>query len=180
MSRPDRAERLPIERKAIINQSCRYHFLAFYSIFFVNPDIISPINSVPNSPKDVQPKSPSIATICLDEPTIVTDIATNRNNYIVKSIEVKAQSINSTSATSINEEDTCISLFATDECVPVLNSDDVTGEATYEPPLKNILQLKTMTECQKSRIILNVGGSRVETCVPTFQSDPSSNYPTWS
>lgn len=121
-------------------------FPGFLFYFFVNPDIISPINSVPNSPKDVQPKSPSIATICLDEPTIVTDIATNRNNYIVKSIEVKAQSINSTSATSINEEDTCISLFATDECVPVLNSDDVTGEATYEPPPKNILQLKTMTE----------------------------------
>jgi len=56
LSRPDRAERLPIERKAIINQSCRYYFLAFQSIFFY-PDIISPINYVPNSPKDVQPKS---------------------------------------------------------------------------------------------------------------------------
>jgi len=48
----------------------------------------------------------------LDEPTIVTDIATNRNDYIVKSTEVKAQS--STSAKSVNEEDTCISLFDTE------------------------------------------------------------------
>jgi hypothetical protein len=42
-----------------------------------------PINSVLNSPKDVQLKSSIIGTICLDEPTIVTDIATNRNDYIV-------------------------------------------------------------------------------------------------
>jgi hypothetical protein len=75
---------------------------------------------VPNSPEVVQIKSPSIATICLDEPfqpTIVTDIVNNCDDFnnIVKSTEVKAQS--STSAKRINEDDTCISLFATDEYV---------------------------------------------------------------
>jgi hypothetical protein len=37
-----------------------------------------------------------------------------------------------------------------------LNADE-TREMTYEPTTKHILQLKTMAECQKSRIILNVG-----------------------
>ena len=82
--------------------------------------------------------------------------------------------IYSTSAKSVNEEDNCISSFATDENVPVLNSDEITGEANYEPTPKHIWQLKTMAEYQKSRIILNVNGSRFETCVPTLQSDPSS------
>jgi hypothetical protein len=141
------------------------------------PNIISPINSVPNSPEVVQIKSPSIATICLDEPfqpTIVTDIVNNCDDFnnIVKSTEVKAQS--STSAKRINEDDTCISLFATDEYVPALKTDETREEVIYEPTPKHILQLKTMAECQKSRIILNVGGSRFETCVPTLQSDPSS------
>ena len=108
----------------------------------------------------------------MDEPTIVT----NCNGYTVKSTKVKAQS--STIVKSVNEEETFISLFSTDEYV--INSDEITGETNYEPTPKHILQLKTMAECQKSRIILNVGGSRVETCVPTLQSDPSSNYPTWS
>ena len=129
------------------------------------PNIISPINYVPNSPEAEQLKSPSIATICLDEPfqpTIVTDIVNNRDNFnnIVKSTEVKAQS--STSAKSINEENTCISLFATDEYVPALNSDEIREEVTYEPTPKHTLQLKIMAECHKSRIILNVGGSRFE------------------
>ena len=84
------------------------------------------------------------------------------------------KSIYSTSAKSVNEEDNCISLFATDENVLVLNSDEITGKANYEPPPKHIWQLKTMAEYQKSRIILNVSGSRFETCVPTLQSDPSS------
>jgi hypothetical protein len=131
------------------------------------PNIISPINSVPNSPEVVQIKSPRIATICLDEPfqaTIVTDIVNNRDDFnnIVKSTEVKAQS--STSAKSINEEDTCISLFATDEYVPALKPDETREEVIYEPTPKHILQLKTMTECQKSRI-----------SVSTLQSDPSIN-----
>jgi hypothetical protein len=45
------------------------------------------------------------------QPTIVTDIVNNCDDFnnIVKSTEVKAQS--STSAKSINEDDTCISLF---------------------------------------------------------------------
>ena len=132
---------------------------------------------MPNSPEVVQIKSPSIATICLDEPfqpTIVTDIVNNCDDFnnIVKSTEVKAQS--STSAKSINEDDTCISLFATDEYVPALKADETREEVIYEPTPKHILQLKTMAECQKSRIILNVGGSRFETCVPTLQSDPLS------
>lgn len=84
------------------------------------------------------------------------------------------KSIYSTSAKSVNEEDNCISSFATDENVPVLNSDEITGEANYEPTPKHIWQLKTMAEYHKSRIILNVSGSRFETCVPTLQSDPSS------
>jgi hypothetical protein len=141
------------------------------------PNIISPINYVPNSPEAVQLKSPSIATICLDEPfqpTIVTDIVNNRDDFnnIVKRTEVKAES--STSAKSINEEETCISLFATGEYVPALKADETREEMTYEPTPKHILQLKTMADCQKSRIILIVGGSRFETCVPTLQSDPSS------
>jgi hypothetical protein len=113
----------------------------------------------------------------LDEPfqptcTIVTDIVNNHEDFnnIVKSTEVKAQS--STSAKSINEAETCISLFATDEYVPALNSDENREEVTYEPTPKHTLPLKTMAECQKSRIILNVGCSRFETCVPTLQSDP--------
>jgi hypothetical protein len=115
---------------------------------------------VPNSPEVVQIKSPSIATICLDEPfqpTIVTDIVNNCDDFnnIVKSTEVKAQS--STSAKRINEDDTCISLFATDEYVPALKADETREEVIYEPTPKHILQLKTMAECQKSRIILNVG-----------------------
>jgi hypothetical protein len=90
------------------------------------PNIISPIHYLPNSPEAVRLKSPSIATICLDEPfqpTIVTDIVYNRDDFnnIVKSTEVKAQP--STSANSLNEEDTCISLFATDEYVPALTYD---------------------------------------------------------
>ena len=73
------------------------------------PNIISPIHSVPNSPEVIQSKSPSIATICLVEPyqpTLVTDILNNPDDFnnIVKSTEVKAQS--STSAKSINEDDT--------------------------------------------------------------------------
>jgi hypothetical protein len=50
------------------------------------PNIISPINSVTNSPEVVQIKSPSIATICLDEPfqpTIVTDIV-NKFVFLVQ------------------------------------------------------------------------------------------------
>jgi len=47
----------------------------------------------------------------MDEPAIVTDITTYRNDYIVKSTEVKAQSINSTSATSVNEEDRYLYFF---------------------------------------------------------------------
>jgi hypothetical protein len=47
----------------------------------------------------------------MDEPAIVTDITTNRNDYIVKSTEVKAESINSTSATSVNEEDRYLYFF---------------------------------------------------------------------
>ena len=56
------------------------------------------------------------ATICLDElhaPVIETGIATSDNDHIVKYPEVKAQFINSTSAMSVNGEDTCISIFAT-------------------------------------------------------------------
>jgi len=41
---------------------------------------------------------------------------------------------------SVNEEDNCISLFATDENVLVLNSDEITGEANYEPTPKHIWQ----------------------------------------
>jgi hypothetical protein len=128
------------------------------------PNIISPINYVPNSPEAVQLKSLSIATICLDEPfqpTIVTDIVNNRDDFnnIVKSTEVKAES--STSAKSINEEETCISLFATGEYVPALKADETREEMTYEPTPKHILQLKTMADCQKSRIILNVGWFQV-------------------
>ena len=70
--------------------------------------------------------------------------------------------------------DTCISLCVTDEYVLVLNSEEIAGESTYEPTPKHILQLKTMAECQRSHIILNIGGSRFETCVPTLQSDLSS------
>jgi hypothetical protein len=44
---------------------------------------------------------------------------------------VKAQS--STSAKSINEDDTCISLFATDEYVPALKADETREEVIYEP-----------------------------------------------
>jgi hypothetical protein len=128
---------------------------------------------VANSPEVVQIKSPSIDTICLDEPfqpTIVTDIVNNCDDFnnIVKSTEVKAQS--STSAKSINEDDTYISLFASEEYVPALKADETREKVIYEPTPKHILQLKTMVECQKSRIILNVGGSRFETCVPTLQS----------
>jgi hypothetical protein len=56
------------------------------------------------------------------QPTIVTDIVNNCDDFnnIVKSTEVKAQS--STSAKRINEDDTCISLFATDEYVPALKA----------------------------------------------------------
>jgi hypothetical protein len=60
---------------------------------------------------------------------------------VIKSTEVKAQS--STSAKSINEDDTCISLFATDEYVPALKADETREEMTYEPTPKHILQLKT-------------------------------------
>lgn len=140
------------------------------------PELISPINS----PKPVPHKSPSIATICLDEHTpsyIVTKIATtstcNRINN-VNSTEEKVPRSTTSSVKSINEEETCISLFAADEYVPAANSDDVREEPTYEPTPKHILQLKAMAECQKSRLILNVGGSRFETCVSTLQSDPSS------
>jgi hypothetical protein len=85
------------------------------------------------------------------QPTIVADIVNNRDdfNHIVKSTEVKAQS--SASARSINEEDTYISLFATDEYVPALNSDEIREEVTYEPTPKHILQLKTMAELQLER-----------------------------
>ena len=73
------------------------------------------------------------ATICLDElhaPVIETGIATSDNDHIVKYPEVKAQFINSTSAMSVNGEDTCISIFATDEYVPVSNSEEIAGEST--------------------------------------------------
>jgi hypothetical protein len=50
-------------------------------------------------------------------------------NNIVKSTEVKAQS--STSAKSINEDDTCISLFASDEYVPALKADETRVEVSY-------------------------------------------------
>jgi len=136
------------------------------------PDIISPIKSVPNSPK-VQQKSPSVGTICLDEPIIgSSNTETNCDDCIINSPKVKAKSISSASVKSVNEEDTCISIFAADEYIPASNTNEI--EATYEPTPKHILQLKSMAECQKSRIILNVGGSRFETCVPTLQSDPSS------
>jgi UV DNA damage repair endonuclease len=59
-------------------------------------------------------------------------------------------------------------LFASDEYVPALKADETRVEVIYEPTPKHILHLKTMAECQKSRIILNVGGSRFETCVYNF------------
>ena len=46
----------------------------------------------------------------------------------------------------------------------------------YIPTPKSILQLKAMTDCQKPRIILNFGGSRFETCVPTLQQEPSAIF----
>ena len=58
--------------------------------------------------------------------------------------------------------------------IHLYQTEEIAGESTYEPTPKHSLQLKTMAECQKSRNILNVGGSRFETCVPTLQSDPSS------
>ena len=147
------------------------------------PNIISPINSVPNSPEAVQLKSLSIATFCLDEPfqpTIVADIVNNRDdfNHIVKSTEVKAQS--SASARSINEEDTYISLFATDEYVPALNSDEIREEVTYEPTPKHILQLKTMAECQNH---VSFGMSVVPGLKHVFQLYKATrhlSYHTWS
>ena len=58
--------------------------------------------------------------------------------------------------------------------IHLYQTEEIAGESTFEPTPKHSLQLKTMAECQKSRNILNVGGSRFETCVPTLQSDPSS------
>jgi hypothetical protein len=45
---------------------------------------------------------------------------------------------------TINEDDTCISLFASDEYVPALKADETREEVIYEPTPKHILQLKTI------------------------------------
>ena len=71
-------------------------------------------------------------------------------------------------------EKTPVFLYLLPMSIRLYQTEEIAGESTYEPTPKHSLQLKTMAECQKSRIILNVGGSRFETCVPTLQSDPSS------
>ena len=65
-----------------------------------------------------------------------------------------------------------ISIFAPDEYAPSTGEKEV--NCTYVPTPKYMLQLKAMADCQKSRLILNVGGSRFETCAETLQKDPSS------
>lgn len=42
------------------------------------------------------------------------------------------------------------------------------------PSRNDIVQLKAMADCPKTKIILNIGGSRFETCVSTLQQDPSA------
>ena len=71
-------------------------------------------------------------------------------------------------------EKTPVFLYLLPMSIHLYQTEEIAGESTYEPTPKHSLQLKTMAECQKSRNILNVGGSRFETCVPTLQSDPSS------
>ena len=57
---------------------------------------------------------------------------------------------------------------------PEYTDSTSTKEVDYIPTPKYMLKLKTMADCQKSRIILNIGGSRFETCAETLMKDPSS------
>jgi hypothetical protein len=82
-------------------------------------------------------------------------------NNIVKSTEVKAES--STSAKGINEEETCISLFATGEYIPALNADE-TREMTYEPT-----SFKTMYDRIDDGSLCKVGTHVSNLEPPTFK-----------
>lgn len=110
--------------------------------------------TVPEEPP--KPSSPSNSTVCLDE---ISHHSTQLDHVDINN-------------NAPNEADV-ISIYAPEEYNPVDTSKSV-EETTYTPTPKHILQLKAMAESQKSRIILNVGGSKFETCVPTLQGDPSS------
>ncbi|CAC5421301.1 unnamed protein product [Mytilus coruscus] len=129
------------------------------------------------------------STVCLDELNLFiaepilestndVPIVSNDYEYIIPPPEIcTAPSVCSFQSTFEPKQFDVLSLLIPDEYSPELKAPSVNApcvDVSYIPTPKNTLQLKAMADCQKSRIILNVRGSRFETCVPTLQQDPSA------
>jgi hypothetical protein len=127
--------------------------------------------SSPHVPKTTPDKT--------SEPTISAILPTATKNP--KSSSSTASSNSQASKSNIsNKPALCIQanplelqLFGDNSAVEYMIEENISAPA-YTPTMKEEIGLQGMTQSQKQRVYLNVGGTKFETSVPTLQSDPSS------
>ena len=112
------------------------------------------------------------STVCLDElKFFIAEPLFETTDNVPNVPDVSKENCAASVCSQQSKQLDVLSLLAPDEYSPELTAPSVNAlstDSSYIPTPKNVLQLKAMADCQKFRIILNVGGSRFETCVPTL------------
>ena len=132
------------------------------------PPILKPPQSEPPTKSTQPPKQPVQSQPVQSVKSVRPATSVNSASTASKGTPCQDERSESSHKTEINRP--CISLIGNDEEYTV----EETSEKIYTPTPNHILLLQSWMDCQNKRILLNIGGTKFETCVQTLQNDPSS------